>query len=178
MHKREDREERGSDLREGEPLAEDGAEREKQALDAQEQESMVEDGDVYEGPDERCVLCRARETGPEREQPIQAVRRVPPEVPGAARADGNPDIPGAGLRRVFAVGLLSSPCADQLQNLSDRGRQMQAREYAFAYRNYTGLLEEYSGSVTVALKAADAALSAQYFPELSQTVDDYLSASR
>lgn len=50
MHKREDREERGSDLREGEPLAEDGAEREKQALDAQEQESMVEGRRCVRGP--------------------------------------------------------------------------------------------------------------------------------
>ena len=174
MLKRENREEQGPDFREGEPLDEDGAEREEQALDAQEQESVVEDGDVYEGPDGRCVQCRARERDlsensqsmlcAECRQKCLALR-----VPMGIRIF---------LVLVCAVFLLSvcflPPVLATYKTYLTAGKHMQGREYALAYRNYNGLLQEYSGSVTIALKAADAALSAQYFPELSQTVNDYL----
>jgi tetratricopeptide (TPR) repeat protein len=174
MHKRENREEQGPDVRESESFVEDGAGRGEQALDAQELDSVVEDGDVYEGPDGRCVMCHARERDliensqsmlcAECRQKCLALR-----VPMGIRIF---------LVLVCAVFLLSvcllPPVLDTYKTYLTAGRQMQAREYAFAYQNYAGLLEEYSGSVTIALKAADAALSAQYLPQLGQTLDEHL----
>ena len=52
--------------------------------------------------------------------------------------------------------------------------QMKAREFAVAYYNYSLVLEKYNDSVPVILKTAEAAMAAQYFDELAQTLDFYL----
>ena len=148
--------------------------REEQALDAQEQESVVEDVDVYEGPDGRCVMCHARDR--DRSENSQSMlcaqcrqKSLALRVPMGIRIF---------LVLVCAVFLLSvyflPPVLATYKTYLTAGKQMQAREYALAYQNYNSLLQEYSGSVSIALKAADAALSAQYFPELGQTVNDHL----
>lgn len=53
-------------------------------------------------------------------------------------------------------------------------RNMEAREFCFAYNRYSTLLERYNESVPIIFKAADAAMSAQYFGDLAQTIDTYL----
>lgn len=147
---------------------------EEQALDAREQQSVVEDGDVYEGPDGRCALCRTRERDlSENSQSMLCAecrqRCLALRVPMGIR------IFLAAVAAVFVLSVcLLPPVLTNYKTYLTAGRQMQAREYALAYQNYTGLLQEYSGSTAIALKAADAALSAQYFPELSQMVNDHL----
>jgi len=54
------------------------------------------------------------------------------------------------------------------------GKHMKAREFSFAYDKYRMLLEEYSFSVPLILKTADAAMSAQYIGYLAEVVDNYI----
>lgn len=83
------------------------------------------------------------------------------------------------LAAVCAIFILSvimlPPIISNYQIYLNAERNMKAREFCFAYSNYSAVLEKYNESVPVILKTADAAMSAQYFGDLAQTIDTYLA---
>ncbi|MGE5579460.1 MAG: tetratricopeptide repeat protein [Bacillota bacterium] len=55
----------------------------------------------------------------------------------------------------------------------DAGRNMQAKQYSSACTKYLSLLETYSDSIPIIIKASEAALSAQRFGDLAYVFDTY-----
>lgn len=79
------------------------------------------------------------------------------------------------LCAVFALSVVSFPAAlRSYKGYRAAEAHMAAGEYALAYREYAPLLERYRESVPMILKAAEAAMGAQYFVELDYTLDTYL----
>jgi len=53
-------------------------------------------------------------------------------------------------------------------------KHMENKEFSLAYYKYSTVLEKYSYSVPIILKTAEAAMSAQYFGNLAETLNTYL----
>jgi len=131
--------------------------------------------DLIKGsPQDLCIVCDERERdfsdnassmlcGDCRREKIKL--RIPPKI------------------RVFLVVAIAiflfsmimfMPVLSDYRDYLDAGKHMEAREYAFAYEKYAAILDEYSFSVPLILKTAEAAASAQYIGYLTAVIDNYL----
>lgn len=82
------------------------------------------------------------------------------------------------LMAICAVFLFSTimfvPVLSSYRNYAEAERLMKVSEYSLAYKKYFEVLEKNNSSVSLILKTAKAAMSAQYFGELAEILDTYL----
>ena len=157
-----------------EPVAEPGVEPGAEPGAEPVTEPVAEPGEELDDPQNLCVECGKRE----RDLGINALSKlcgdcrrekiklhIPPRIRGF-------------LIVVSAFFLFSMimfiPVLSDYRGYLDAGKHMQAREYTFAYKKYTAILDEYSYSMPLILKTAEAAASAQYFSNLTDIIDNHI----
>jgi tetratricopeptide (TPR) repeat protein len=67
------------------------------------------------------------------------------------------------------------PVFSSYHNYVQAEKHIRAKEYALALEKYYLILEKYDSSVPLIMKAADAAMNAQYFGSLADILDTYLA---
>jgi len=77
---------------------------------------------------------------------------------------------------VFVLSIIKlPPIISDYKSYKEAEIHMENKEYSLAYKKYIKLLEKYNTSLVLAYETADAALNAQYFTELNDVYNNYLS---